>query len=37
MTYIFIIDTNMYAGNFEREMCAYLTGLYIKLVLRGNR
>lgn len=21
-----IIDTNKYAGNFEREMCAYLTG-----------
>lgn len=24
--YKFIIDTNKYAGNFEREMCAYLTG-----------
>lgn len=24
--YSFIIDTNSYAGNFEREMCAYLTG-----------
>jgi len=23
---LFIIDTNLYAGNFEREMCAYLTG-----------
>jgi hypothetical protein len=23
----FIIDTNKYAGNFEREMCAYLTGV----------
>ena len=22
----FIIDTNEYAGNFEREMCAYVTG-----------
>jgi len=22
----FVIDTNMYAGNFEREMCAYMTG-----------
>jgi len=22
----FIIDTNEYAGNFEREMCAYCTG-----------
>ncbi|MCY8499753.1 hypothetical protein P8917_09350 [Bacillus atrophaeus] len=22
----FIIDTNSYSGNFEREMCAYLTG-----------
>jgi hypothetical protein len=24
--YVFIIDTNEYAGNFEREMCAYVTG-----------
>ncbi len=24
--YIFIIDTDSYAGNFERYMCAYLTG-----------
>ena len=24
--YIFVIDTNLYSGNFEREMCAYLTG-----------
>jgi hypothetical protein len=24
--YLFIIDTNKYAGNFEREMCAYITG-----------
>jgi hypothetical protein len=24
--YIFVIDTNEYAGNFEREMTAYLTG-----------
>ena len=24
--YLFIIDTNQYAGNFEREMTAYLTG-----------
>lgn len=24
--YIFIIDTNLYAGNFEREMCGYVTG-----------
>lgn len=24
--YKFIVDTNSYAGNFEREMCAYLTG-----------
>lgn len=22
----FVIDTNTYAGNFEREMCAYITG-----------
>lgn len=25
--WIFIIDTNTYAGNFEREMCAYCTGM----------
>lgn len=25
-TYIFVIDTDSYAGNFERQMCAYLTG-----------
>lgn len=24
--YTFIIDTDSYAGNFEREMCAYITG-----------
>lgn len=24
--YIFVIDTDKYAGNFEREMCACLTG-----------
>ena len=24
--YVFIIDTDHYAGNFERQMCAYLTG-----------
>jgi len=24
--YLFLIDTDQYAGNFEREMCAYLTG-----------
>tara|TARA_Y100000310_G_scaffold56232_1_gene51647 strand:+ start:49474 stop:49926 length:453 start_codon:yes stop_codon:yes gene_type:complete len=24
--YIFAIDTDKYAGNFEREMCAYATG-----------
>lgn len=25
--YTFIIDTDQYAGNFEREMCAYCTGM----------
>ena len=25
-TYEFVIDTTEYAGNFEREMCAYVTG-----------
>ena len=24
--FAFVIDTDSYAGNFEREMCAYLTG-----------
>lgn len=24
--YAFIIDTDSYAGNFERELCAYITG-----------
>ena len=24
--YAFIIDTDSYSGNFEREMCAYVTG-----------
>jgi hypothetical protein len=25
--WIFIIDTDQYAGNFERELCAYMTGV----------
>ncbi len=25
--WIFVIDTNQYAGNFERTMCAYCTGM----------
>lgn len=24
----FVIDTNLYAGNFEREMCGYVTGVW---------
>lgn len=24
--FIFVIDTDQYSGNFEREMCAYVTG-----------
>ena len=24
----FIIDTDSYAGNFEREICAYITGMW---------
>ena len=24
--WVFLIDTDSYAGNFERELCAYLTG-----------
>jgi hypothetical protein len=23
---LFVVDTDTYAGNFEREMCAYITG-----------
>lgn len=26
-SYTFIIDTNQYAGNFERYMCAFMTGI----------
>ena len=26
--YLFVIDTDSYAGSFEREMCAYVTGQY---------
>ena len=25
-TYYFVVDTESYAGNFEREMCAFMTG-----------
>lgn len=25
-TYAFVIDTEQYAGNFERQLCAYITG-----------
>ena len=24
--YMFVVDTDRYAGNFERQMCAYITG-----------
>ncbi len=26
--FIFVIDTDQYSGNFERELCAYCTGMY---------
>lgn len=26
--FYFVIDTDKYSGNFEREMCAYITGQY---------
>jgi len=26
-SYLFVVDTSNYAGNFEREMCAYMTGV----------
>jgi hypothetical protein len=25
--YMFVVDTDIYSGNFEREMCAYMTGM----------
>jgi len=25
---VFVIDTDSYAGNFERELCAYCTGIW---------
>ncbi len=25
--YLFVVDTNKYAGNFERDMCAHMTGV----------
>lgn len=25
--YVFVIDTNRYAGNFERQVCAFMTGI----------
>ena len=25
-TFVFVVDTDSYAGNFEREMCAFMTG-----------
>jgi hypothetical protein len=27
--YVFVIDTDSYAGNFERWMCGYITGEYM--------
>ena len=33
--YKFIIDTNSYSGNFEREMCAYMTGTYDEFTMVG--
>ena len=26
-TKYFVVDTDTYAGNFEREMCAFMTGI----------
>jgi len=26
-TFLFVVDTDNYAGNFEREMCAFMTGV----------
>ena len=26
--YLFVIDTSEYAGNFSRELCAYVTGMW---------
>jgi len=27
MKYYFVIDTDTYAGNFERQLCAFITGM----------
>lgn len=27
MSIIFVVDTNQYSGNFDREMCAHMTGV----------
>ncbi len=35
--YIFVIDTDFYAGNFERECCAYLTGRIGECGVGGER
>jgi len=33
--YKFIIDTNSYSGNFERNMCSYMTGAYDDFTMVG--
>lgn len=35
--YVFIIDTEQYSGNFEREMCAYITGKVGECGVGGKR
>ena len=34
--WIFVIDTDSYAGNFERDMCAYITGVTGECGVGGN-
>lgn len=35
--YVFIIDTDSYAGNFERAMCGYLTGIQNESTSRTDK
>lgn len=35
-TYLLVIDTTAYSGNFERELCAFTTGLFSEEMLHGE-
>lgn len=36
-SYLLVIDTDTYAGNFERELCAYATGLWTQEMHHGEQ